>query len=533
MRELIDYKDKVCGLCERSVAVIEKAGMADEANNFKRVADEILSKTSPSLMFYGIYNSGKSSIINAIFGKDIAAVGDVPTTCETQRLEWRNFRIVDTPGINAKNEHTLVAESEINKSDVVLFVIDDMNIEEVSFYNALVGVLKKDIPVIIVINQKEADYSLKESDKIHLLNRRIMELVGIASKKAGIGGNEINKFFSGIIPVNALTARTSQKLASESDAKLLYDESNMEELIREMQSILDRSNGVRMLIPAINCAEQTLSGVSEKVMGEIKDSSEKNYHNTVNNLKRQRDNLYNRLITEGRAAIGRYKNFLIASVDSNSAPNVAELNGELNDILRRGFASANIDLQNQFDVYHINIGSMPVEKKDFKLNIPVADNDNSDFDFLGELLSAPKIPDLRVYSNVIAPAPHIPIPEIIGVISALFKSKKKSEEEKRRREQEMQSECNRLNSEAAQQLNERVTQIMEFNRRISSEMSKLEESYTELVNSNIDAAYTPLLEKLESQFNELRQSEENTKDIMSEINSILNDLAKVKAAING
>lgn len=532
MRELIDYKDKVCGLCERGTAVIENAGMLNEADEFRRTTDEILSKTSPSLMFYGIYNSGKSSIINAIFGKDIAAVGDIPTTCETQTLEWNHFKIVDTPGINAKNEHTLVAQSEINKSDVVLFVIDDMNIEEVSFYNALIDVLKKSISVIIVINQKEADYSLKDSDKIHLLNRRIMELVGIASRKAGISGIEKNNFFHGVIPVNAVTARYSQGMDDEDDARLLYDESNMEELIRRMQDILNGSKGVRMLLPAINYAEQVLSSASEKVTGEIKDSMEKNYHSTLNNIKRQRDNLYNRLITEGRAAIGRYKNYLIASVDSNSAPDVSELNVELSDILQRGFASANLDLQKQFDVYHVNIGSLPVEKKDFKLNIPTADNDKSGFDFWEELLSVPKMPDFRVYSNVVAPVPHIPIPEIVGVISMLFKSKKKSEEEKRRREQEMQSECARLNSEVTQQLNERITQIMEFNRRISSEMSKLEESYTAVVSTNIDIAYSPLLEKIESQFSEAQHSADNTKKLLLEINCILNELAKVKSAIS-
>ena len=39
-----------------------------------------VNNLKPQIMMYGIYNAGKSSVINALIGKDVAKVADIPTT---------------------------------------------------------------------------------------------------------------------------------------------------------------------------------------------------------------------------------------------------------------------------------------------------------------------------------------------------------------------------------------------------------------------------------------------------------------------
>ncbi len=543
MNELIDYKKHVQELCDRGIAVIEKAEFSDVARELKAVTDEILQKTAPSLMFYGIYNAGKSSIINAIFAEDIAAVGDVPTTQDVQEISWHNFKIIDTPGINAQNEHTLIARKEIEKNDVVLFVVADENIEERSFYNALVEVLKGDSKVLIVLNQKDASYSLSNSDEVKMFKNRIIELIRAASKNAGLKCElQSNRNFQGIIPVNAWTARLSQHKTGN-DAVLLYNESNLDELITRMQSILDDSNGVRMLCPAISSAEKALRSVSERIREKVGSASEKNYYNTRDNIKRQKEDLYQRLVTEGRMRISEFRNTLLAAVETNgiSESDITSFNSELNEVIQRGFREANITLQKQYDLYAVNLGRTNIGKDDFKLVLPKIENDNTENSFIPDSKAAASIVDTFAgigNSVVMPPIPKLPpvdpknIAKILGVIFTIFKNKKQKEDEERKRNEALIEECNRHNQEIEAGINERINQILEVNQRVNAEMDKLNRSFKATVSQSIEAAYAPILEALDAEFDQARQKSEETNALLLEMNSILHDLSQIKAAIS-
>ena len=45
-----------------------------------------LESNKPQIMVYGIYNAGKSSIINELVGKDVAKVEDKPTTDKVESV---------------------------------------------------------------------------------------------------------------------------------------------------------------------------------------------------------------------------------------------------------------------------------------------------------------------------------------------------------------------------------------------------------------------------------------------------------------
>jgi small GTP-binding protein len=98
------------------------------------------------LVVVGEFNSGKSTLINALIGAQLLEEGVTPTTTRIHRLHWaegaergvdlsgieeigapaealRHLQIVDTPGTNALDrQHEAVTQEFVPESDLVLFV---------------------------------------------------------------------------------------------------------------------------------------------------------------------------------------------------------------------------------------------------------------------------------------------------------------------------------------------------------------------------------------------------------------------------
>ncbi len=98
------------------------------------------------LVVVGEFNSGKSTVINALLGMPVLEEGVTPTTTRIHRLTWgeeetrivgtggvemitapsevlRRLEIVDTPGTNALDrEHEAITRHFVPRSDLVLFV---------------------------------------------------------------------------------------------------------------------------------------------------------------------------------------------------------------------------------------------------------------------------------------------------------------------------------------------------------------------------------------------------------------------------
>lgn len=51
----------------------------------------------PRIMVYGVYNAGKSTLLNALLGSEQAAMADRPETAEIRGYDWRGYTLLDTP----------------------------------------------------------------------------------------------------------------------------------------------------------------------------------------------------------------------------------------------------------------------------------------------------------------------------------------------------------------------------------------------------------------------------------------------------
>jgi tRNA U34 5-carboxymethylaminomethyl modifying GTPase MnmE/TrmE len=126
-----------------------------EKENISNFIDEKLNNFNPTLMVYGVYNAGKSTLINALFGREIAKTGDIPQTSQIAGYEYKHYTIYDTPGINAPIAHEKLSKEHLNKVEIILFVIsNDGSLEERYIYEEIENIKKLNKPIIVVLNNK-------------------------------------------------------------------------------------------------------------------------------------------------------------------------------------------------------------------------------------------------------------------------------------------------------------------------------------------------------------------------------------------
>ncbi len=158
-------EDKKMDLTSRLMDVTDKFNkfIADEFSDFTSYFNEkietgvyaLLNGEKPKVMVYGIYNSGKSTLINSLCKKEVAETADRPLTDEIAEYDRGDYYLVDSPGVDAPIQHEMVTEEHINQCHVILFVISSKGMfEDRTNYRKLVNLIKKDIPFVIVLNDR-------------------------------------------------------------------------------------------------------------------------------------------------------------------------------------------------------------------------------------------------------------------------------------------------------------------------------------------------------------------------------------------
>lgn len=115
--------------------------------------------------FFGKRNAGKSSVMNAVTGQDLAVVSDVkgtttdPVYKSMELLPLGPVVMMDTPGIDDEGElgslRVRKSYQVLNKTDVAVLVIDGSVGASSEDAAVLERIRKKGIPFVTVINKKE------------------------------------------------------------------------------------------------------------------------------------------------------------------------------------------------------------------------------------------------------------------------------------------------------------------------------------------------------------------------------------------
>ena len=202
-----------------------------------------------SIAFLGKTKAGKSTLHAVVTGEgwESIGIGKQRTTRYNRVYEWKNIRIIDTPGIGAPGGKTdeEIAQSIIEEADVICYVVTDDSIQETEFefLKALKGKTK---PLIILLN---IQYNLRDSRRLeHFLKNpdRWFALDG----KNGISGhlNRIQRYakqhyandYLSIVPVMLLAAQLSSEPKHQQQSQRLFKASRIQDFLDSIrESIID------------------------------------------------------------------------------------------------------------------------------------------------------------------------------------------------------------------------------------------------------------------------------------------------------
>ncbi|MBO1329592.1 50S ribosome-binding GTPase [Acetobacter suratthaniensis] len=185
----------------------------------------------PRIMVYGVYNAGKSTLLNALMGAEKASMADRPETAEVKGYDWKGYSLLDTPGIDAPIEHEKVTEESLNQSDVVLFVVAaGGTAAENATWEAMMEIVARNRRVMLVINDK-LGLDPEGTDYLTVVNSA-REHMQMAAEKAGLE-NVLEH-----VPVCVINARTALKGRVEGK-NLLIRRSGLEQLENRLYAFLE------------------------------------------------------------------------------------------------------------------------------------------------------------------------------------------------------------------------------------------------------------------------------------------------------
>ena len=132
MTDYVMFKNYIINGQGRVVKIGECAvnTLAEQSSRFVEQYNRRQKLSKKIIVNAGLLKAGKSSLLNALTGKNQFAADVIRATVENQRVETDEYILLDTPGLDATDEDTGVALKGYEDADIILFV---HNVQEGEF----------------------------------------------------------------------------------------------------------------------------------------------------------------------------------------------------------------------------------------------------------------------------------------------------------------------------------------------------------------------------------------------------------------
>lgn len=497
-----------------SMEISEKSEEFVEYINEKVI--ELLDYKKPKIMVYGIYNSGKSTLINALMKEKVADVADRPMTDKISEYDHGDYILVDSPGIDAPVEHEQVTEKFLDQCHIILFVISSKGgFEGMYNYEKMADLISKGIPFVIVLNERgcqiKKEWNVKEKElkraeyaqELRNIQYKIIDNLKRITKNPDITKN---------YEVYVLNAQKAI-IGIEKKRKELYQTSNVDALDKRIMQIIHNGNGLKVLKQPITNLRFCIDA-AEKYIAEEMQENNTDYAIKINTLKKKKENLKEEmsiLIKQCTSSNIEEIAQLYASGKAESAEEIeftifqrvedayeAKLN-EIVTYVRNGFGELGKEISLMLDS-RSNLLFEPKEKDYTKKNFKV------------DIDEEVEIEDIQ--SNI----------KTINKLFDLFVSQKKREKEKR---MILEREAKILNMRNQNKLNETLRVRQEARQTASGDMYELKNVLIKVVNDGIREKFDSIIEYIEDidcQNKELLEKGKHKRKELKEIEKQLDDL---------
>ena len=268
--------------------------------------EEALEKKERALKYYtisfiGKTKAGKSTLHSIITGtgNEFIGVGKQRTTRFNRIYEWKNIRIIDTPGIGApggKSDEE-IAKSVIDESDLICYVLKNDSIQETEF-NFLKLIKDRNKPIVILLNVKEnienearLKIFLKEPEKWYK-RKDEKSLQGHINRIREYAKKHYSNEYFEIYPIQMLAAKMSNEEKYSDKKNILYKSSHIQDfldnirmqiidegIIKRSQTMIDGS------VYIINYIYNILTNNNKK-LNSMNNSFKKNKNNLMKKIEK-------------------------------------------------------------------------------------------------------------------------------------------------------------------------------------------------------------------------------------------------------
>lgn len=511
----------------------------------------LLNVDKPKVMVYGIYNSGKSTLINSLLREAKAEVAACPKTDAVTEYPHGNYILMDAPGVDAPIAHEKVTNAHLSKCHVILFVMSSKGgFESVENYKRLLELIEQNVPFIIVLNERSVGVraNMSAEEKQDLLNRHQQEINAAKEKiiqnLVKISGDKkiINKYE--VIALDAKKAWT----AVEKDKPALYEKSNVNALELRLNSLLFEKETVQKLFmqPLLNL-KNAMNTFEKNLAQKFNQGEHQDYLKMFDLIELRKANLLDELKTEIKNLTLQEESRISIAIRNANTGELEQVSAEISDNFNVVFTAKMNEFTGYIQLYFRELtlnraegasinslsGTSIVEQVDHTIHVEEGSSsyshssDQPDAAVVGDIAG---ITSSAVLFTPLPPAVKIPVVLVsagIKVLASFMGHDAKEKEAQRRVEAE-----NRAYNRQQEQIEAEKLRIMqEVAVATETFLRHIEKSLTRATTSHLTQISSSLLSQIQEIQSKNEEISDQCKKEFSSLNALQAELSAIEAEL--